>query len=358
MKILFISNGIEKKDGWSKYTKTLTDELTKHGHEVVHSKDLGDPLPYFYNPLVAFLKARTLKKQIKAFDPDIIHITAEPYSAMLPRLGKTIAKKTVLTVHGSYGVRMFEGRNARRSCWVMRNISKVITVSEYSKKRLTEEISRHCKHVPEIRVVKNGTILPEEIAHTDNQTKQVICVGGVKPRKGILESLKAFALYVKHYDKDVHLSIIGALDKNDSYVEKVQNFIYGQSLSDFVTLTGSIDDPELKRHYQRADLYLMPSKTSVNTFEGFGLVYIEAAGHGIPCIGSNESGAAEAIDEGVSGLMFNPEDTEGIAKGMDAILNEGAIKREDCRTWAQKHTAQKMTNETLNIYDQMIAQSK
>lgn len=351
MKILIVSSGTDNADGWSKYTQTLSDGLVAQGHEVKHAQELGSPLPYFSNPFQAFLKAGTLKKQIKTFNPDVIHFTVEPYSALLPRLGKENAKKSVLTVHGSYGVRMFEGRNAKRSCWVMGNIAKVITVSEYSKKRLEEEVFKHCGQAPEITVIKNGTVLPAEIATPENQTKQIICVGGVKPRKGTYESLKALGEYVKNYDKNVHLSIIGSYDKDDSYVQKMQNYVYANSLSNYVTFSGKIGDDELHRHYERADLYLMPAKTSVNTFEGFGLVYMEAAGHGIPCIGTNESGAAEAINEGVSGLMFDPEDTEAIAKGIDEILNEGRIKRADCRTWAEKHSAEKMVDEIQSLYD-------
>jgi glycosyltransferase involved in cell wall biosynthesis len=361
MKILLISSGTEGKDGWSVYTRTLTDGLQQAGHDNYHAENLGTPLSYFTNPLFAFLNAGKLRKQIKKINPDIIHITVEPYSAMLPRLGKKIAAKTVLTIHGSYGVRMLQGSvNKKRSCWVLQHVGKCIVVSEYTKKRVTDEVRLQCGDIvakqfsENVEVIKNGVEPPAAIAYSENTVKQILCVGGVKPRKGILESLKALAQYIKTTDKNVHMTIVGSYKKNDAYMQSIQNFVYGQSLSECVTFTGTLSDEELQKIYTQTDLYLMPAKTTPDTFEGFGIVFIEAAGYGIPCIGTNDSGAAEAIDEGVSGYKCNPNDIDALVKAMENILNEEKIDRTACRNWAEKHTADAMVSAIESLYRTLV----
>lgn len=357
MNILFISNDTEHVGGWSVYTKTLMHELQHMGHMVTLTKKIGAPLSYYSNPLIAIFMARRVKKYIATVKPDCIHITVEPYSAMLPYLGKKIATKTILTIHGSYGIRMFEGKiNAKRSLWILKHIGACICVSEYTKKRVVSMVQeRYGQEVAlqlsqKILVIKNGVTPPKKISNPTNTIRQILCVGGVKPRKGILESLKAVSQYVKTIDTNIHITIVGSYQSDDAYFETLQSYLYSQSINKFVTFTGIISDKELGDLYKKTDVYLMPAKTTYDAFEGFGIVYIEAAGYGIPCIGTNDSGAAEAIQEGVSGYTCNPEDTNSIVQALDNILNENSISRKNCRIWAEKHSASTVVEKIMTLY--------
>lgn len=357
MKILIISNSTMGKNGWSAYTKLLTNELINEGHNIFFANSLGEPLQYFTNPFIAIIKARAIKKLIKNLQPDIIHITVEPYSAILPILGKKIASKTILTIHGSYGIRMLQGFiNKKRSKWILQNIGGYICVSNYTKIRVTQEIEicmgkdaatifKNKSHV-----IPNGIHINHSISQPENTTKQILCVGGVKPRKGILESLQALAKYIKDIDHEVHMTIVGSYDPDNTYMQKLQNFIVSQRLSTHVSFTGAISDEALHKLYTQADLYLMPAKTTHDAFEGFGLAYIEAASYGIPCIGTNDSGAAEAIKESISGYKCNPQESSAIAHAMEKVLLQGSINRVKCNEWAGKHSVSIMTRKTLEVY--------
>lgn len=361
MRILLVSSGTNKKDGWSVYTKTLAEGLQQNGNDVQVADGLGAPLPYGINPLIAFLNVGKLKKQIRSWNPDVIHFTVEPYGMMIPLLGKKIAAKTVLTIHGSYGVRMFQGSmNKRRACTALSRIDACIAVSDYTKYRIAEEVQKYCgepaatNFLNNTHVIKNGVMLPNAIVHPQNDTKQILCVGAIKPRKGILESLTALSQYIKTVDTNVHMTIVGSYGKHDTYMQLLQNFIYEQSLNTAVTFTGELDDASLQDLYKKADLYLMPAKTTHDAFEGFGIVFIEAAGYGIPCIGTNDSGAAEAIKEGISGFRCDPQDIDAIVKAMDVVLNEKTIDRNACRSWAEQHTATAMVDAIQSLYATLI----
>jgi glycosyltransferase involved in cell wall biosynthesis len=62
-----------------------------------------------------------------------------------------------------------------------------------------------------------------------------------------------------------------------------------------------------------ADVFVLPSR-----IEGFGLVYIEAAMHGVPSVGCAVGGVPEAIADGVTGLLVPPGDVDALR---DAIVN-------------------------------------
>jgi len=68
-----------------------------------------------------------------------------------------------------------------------------------------------------------------------------------------------------------------------------------------------VDTPQ--ELYKNADLLLVPSYTNKTSFEGFGLVYIEANAYGVPVIGPNTSGAAEAIKDGAYDYLIKGADT-------------------------------------------------
>ena len=361
MKIMIISNGKGGNGGWFRYSDTMADELEYNGHTICYASGLRSPLTYITNPFAVWLDSKKLKNQIQKQKPDIIHFTIEPYAMMLPRLGDAIAKKSVLTIHGSYGIRIFQGAiNKKRACHMLRIIGRCITVSNYTKNRITQEIKIQAGQAlstifsNKTTTILNGIVLPPKISIPSNNKKVILCIGEIKPRKGILESLNALHLYHKKYSKNFIFIIIGKYDAHSEYYQKIQTAIHNMDLEKHVSIKGEISEEKLRTYLKKADLYLMPAKTTPDTFEGFGLVYMEAASYGIPCIGTNDSGAAEAIKDGVSGYTCNPNDTEAIVYAMENILFQKKIKRESCRNWAKKHTIDTMITRIESLYQSLI----
>jgi glycosyltransferase involved in cell wall biosynthesis len=64
--------------------------------------------------------------------------------------------------------------------------------------------------------------------------------------------------------------------------------------------------------YSAADLFVLPSR-----HEPFGLVFLEAAAHGLPSIGTRVGGIPEIVLDGVTGLLVKPADPGALA---DAIV--------------------------------------
>lgn len=350
MRILLLGTDPSRHDGWTTYQKTLSEGLSARGHDV-RVLPLQEPLTFFTNPFVAPLRSLRVRKEIHAFNPDILHVTGEPFSMLLPWLGKNIARKSVVTLHGSYGVRMFHGFfTRRRTAWNICNCAAFVAVSAYTKARVLEEAGTLSGLLGgKLFMVYTG-INAQPASCMPHTGKNIITVGAVKPRKGTLEAIEGFHAYLQKSGTGAHFTIVGRFSENDSYVQKLHERMAQLGIGDNVTLVGEVTEGELERQYQSADVFLLPAKTTHDTFEGFGLVFLEAALRGIPCIGPDDGGAMEAIDHGVSGYRVRPTDAQAMAGALMNILDERRVNSAACVAWAKRFSVDAMIDGMEKMY--------
>ena len=112
---------------------------------------------------------------------------------------------------------------------------------------------------------------------------------------------------------NVHYLLVG---KGEDRL-RIEQMIQELQLENHVTLAGFVPDEELCDHYNLCDVFAMPSKR-----EGFGIVYLEAMACGKPCLGGNQDGALDALDQGEIGVLVNPDDIDEIADALIQILEK------------------------------------
>jgi phosphatidylinositol alpha-1,6-mannosyltransferase len=93
-------------------------------------------------------------------------------------------------------------------------------------------------------------------------------------------------------------------------------------VADSVLFTGFVDDDTLQSLYGQASVFVMPSRN-----EGFGLVYLEAMSHALPCIGSVHDAAGETIEHGVTGILARQSDIGELAASMTRLLTDETLRR-------------------------------
>lgn len=93
-------------------------------------------------------------------------------------------------------------------------------------------------------------------------------------------------------------------------------------VGDRVEFTGFVPDSARDALYRRAQLFAMPSQG-----EGFGLVYLEAMAHGLPCLGSTQDAAREVIADGVTGYLMNQTDIGGLSSRVVELLTDEPRRR-------------------------------
>jgi glycosyltransferase involved in cell wall biosynthesis len=84
-----------------------------------------------------------------------------------------------------------------------------------------------------------------------------------------------------------------------------------------VSWRGRIDRYELAQLYRSATVFVLPSM-----FDAWGHVFVEAMGHGLPCIGSDCCAMPELIEEGVSGLLVPRDAPAPLADALTEILTD------------------------------------
>jgi phosphatidylinositol alpha-1,6-mannosyltransferase len=91
-------------------------------------------------------------------------------------------------------------------------------------------------------------------------------------------------------------------------------------LGDAVRFLGGVPDDELPALYNAADLYVGPSRRHDLLAEGFGISLVEASACGLAVVGGRSGGVPDAVREGETGLLVNPDDPAAVAAGVNALL--------------------------------------
>jgi phosphatidylinositol alpha-1,6-mannosyltransferase len=85
---------------------------------------------------------------------------------------------------------------------------------------------------------------------------------------------------------------------------------------------GFVPDATLQTLYDRAALFALPSGG-----EGFGLVYLEAMAHRLPCVGSTQDAASEIIVNGRTGRLVDQNDIAGLSETVASLLLDESQRR-------------------------------
>jgi teichuronic acid biosynthesis glycosyltransferase TuaC len=93
--------------------------------------------------------------------------------------------------------------------------------------------------------------------------------------------------------------------------------------------------------YAAADVFALPSY-----WEGFGLVYIEAAFHGLPSIGTNVGGIPYVISDEKTGLLVSPQDIEQLRVALQRLREQEGL-RLSLGQAAQKRANTEFTEEEM-----------
>ncbi|MBI2552636.1 glycosyltransferase family 4 protein [Candidatus Uhrbacteria bacterium] len=99
-------------------------------------------------------------------------------------------------------------------------------------------------------------------------------------------------------------------------------------LQPYVRFVGVVSDEERAAYFALCDLFVMPSRQIGADVEGFGIVFLEAAMFGKPSIGGRSGGIPEAILDGKTGALVDPNDPAAFARVAVQLLRDDALRYE------------------------------
>lgn len=107
---------------------------------------------------------------------------------------------------------------------------------------------------------------------------------------------------------------------------ELQSRAHHRGLSDVVMFVGRVSDAARDGWLSEADAFAMPSRLppSGHGGEGFGIVYLEAALHGLPVVAGDKGGAVDAVRDGETGLLVDAARADAVAAALIKLLGNPA----------------------------------
>lgn len=180
----------------------------------------------------------------------------------------------------------------------------------------------------------------------DIEATVLLFLGRLNKDKGVLDLAHAFSEISKNRPGTI-LLLVGA--EEDVSFEDLQKICGEQS--DKLRRVDFTPHPE--QYIAASDIFCLPSYR-----EGFGQSIIEAAATEIPAAASRIYGITDAVEDGVTGLLFPPGDIKMLIKALLTLIEDNSL-REKMGTAARARalrlfSSQKITTELINLYQRLM----
>ena len=230
-------------------------------------------------------------------------------------------------------------------------IDHMLTDSQCSRRDIVERLGISANR---ITVVFPGIELdrfrPAPLDRTGGGARPyVLCVAGADPTKNVETLVDSFS-QLPLPTQDAHdLVLVGDFRRRTDLHERVRD----AGIEKQTVFTGVVADDRLIELYQRAALFVFPSR-----YEGFGLPVLEAMACGCPVVCSSASSLPEVADD--AAILLDPLDIEGFARAIERVLEDAEL-RHDLRQrglrQAARFTWDRTARETIAVYKRVVGVS-
>jgi len=218
----------------------------------------------------------------------------------------------------------------------------------------TAELTRQAGVCPsKITIVHPGVSLPEHPQPQENidQFLQangltgktiLLSVGRLTTRKGLREFVQHALPTIVAQRPDVSLVVVGDAPGDSLHAEvqtpqSIQAAADAAGVGNHLRFLGVITDPvKLACAYESAALHVFPVRQIAGDPEGFGMVAIEAAAHGLSTVAFATGGVVDAVAHGESGYLAAPGNYASFAELTIRALHERCNSSQPCKSFAQQ----------------------
>ncbi len=374
-------------NGVASFSRNLAKGLSARGHEVVViapsqtgksyeeydgnyliKRTRSVPFPFYQNFRISVTPQIEVRRIIKEFQPDIIHLQ------MLLMIGYAVReyglKLGIPIVATNHAIPHNLLDNLRliapfsrsieyaMNAYGLRFFSKVDYITLPTQSAI--DIFKDFKVTAPIEPVSNGIDLTRFTASQAGpavydqfdipRDKQIVSyIGRVDVEKHIDILLRA---YQKIMDDTNHLLVVGSGTETDHLRELAAEL----GLAEHTTFTGRVSDEEIVQLHKVTTVYCMPSPAELQC-----IAMLEAMASGKPVVAIDAGALKELCQDGINGLLCPKDDVDAIAHALQRILIDEPLRKKFGRA-SLKIAATHDFTYTLSrfeaIYKQVIAAKK
>lgn len=263
---------------------------------------------------------RLLARGVDRFDVLHFHRQATAYASLdlmerIPSIASIDCTQTCVLQDATSGIERWSLQaNVRRDGEILRRAAAIVSTSEWTRRDL-QRLYPDCR--TPVHVMPNPVQLdlfdPRWIdgrkARSGGRT-QCLFIGGDFPRKGGPQLLEAWAR--GGYGRVADLLLVTSVAPPGR-------------LPDGVAVRTGVraHTPEWTAIWKAADLFVMPTLN-----EAFGLVYQEAAAAGLPAIGSRLNAIPEIIEDGRTGILVAPGNSDELAAALERLIASAPLREQ------------------------------
>lgn len=173
-----------------------------------------------------------------------------------------------------------------------------------------------------IRVINNGVDVQYFTPAVKNaffSPPRLLTVARLDKHKGHETVLRAMAGLIAR-GVPVSYSIVGDGDERAA----LQQLADTLGIRNSVHFLGMVADAALPDIYAGSDIFIMLSKElpgRLDLIEGFGISFLEASAAGLPVIAGRSGGVPDAVQDGVTGVLVDPDDVVQVEHALTGMLD-------------------------------------
>jgi phosphatidylinositol alpha-1,6-mannosyltransferase len=208
----------------------------------------------------------------------------------------------------------------RLAAFAVRHASAAVALSRYA-----EQLALAAGADPDtLERIPPAVELPHLAEEPRADRPTVLTVARLAAHKGHDVMLRALPMIVEQVP-DVEWVIVGDGPERHTLEGRARE----RGMRDRVRFLGALPDRERDAWWERAHVFAMPNRLPAGGVggEGFGIVFLEAAAHGLPVVAGGVGGALDAVIDGRTGVLVEPTDPVAVAQAVSALLLDPARAR-------------------------------
>ena len=248
--------------------------------------------------------------------PDLVHVHSSfgpSFYRKMPFILWSAARgiPVVNHIHGAEFDSFYENASEvkrRRIKKIYGKCTRLVALSAEWADRLEQMVPRD-----RIDVLENYCRIPEMPSDARRDRKQILFLGELGERKGCFD-IPVILEQVKKHCSGVKLVMAG-----DGEMERIKGVFLEKGLSEEVSFPGWVRGREKERLLEESSIFLFPSYN-----EGMPMALLEAMAYGLGIVTTSVGGIPQLIQDGVSGFLATPGDTEALATAIERLLTDDA----------------------------------